>query len=63
MKAADLRQLTDEELEAKVRELRDGLFDARVKFSTGQLEGTAGLRRARRDLARALTLRAERERK
>ena len=46
MKAADLRQLTDEELTAKVRELRDVLFNVKVKFSTGQLEDTASVRNA-----------------
>lgn len=63
MKPADLRQLTPDELEARVRELRDSLFNVKVKHATGQLENTATLRETRRDLARALTIRAERSRR
>ncbi len=60
MKAAELRQLTEEELEARVRELRDGLFNLRIKHATGQLEDTASIRAARRDLARALSVTSQR---
>ena len=59
MKAVDLRKLTREELDARIRETRDALFNLRVKFSTGQLEKTAALRAAKRDLARAVTVRVE----
>jgi large subunit ribosomal protein L29 len=62
MKARELRQLTDEELDAKVREIRDTVFNVKIKHATGQLDNTASLHIARRDLARALTLQAERER-
>jgi len=61
MKAADLRKLSDAELTDRVGETRDQLFKLRIKHATQQLENTAGLRRARRDLARALTLEAERK--
>ena len=61
MKAADLRKLSDTELTERVHEARDQLFKLRIKHSTQQLEKTAELRRARRDLARALTLEAERK--
>jgi len=61
MKAADLRKLSDTELKDRVNETRDQLFKLRIKHSTQQLENTAGLRRAKRDLARALTLEAERK--
>jgi len=61
MKAADLRKLSDTELNDRVNETRDQLFKLRIKHSTQQLENTAGLRRAKRDLARALTLEAERK--
>jgi large subunit ribosomal protein L29 len=61
MKAADLRKLAADELEARIRELRDQLFNQRIKHATGQLADTASLRKARRDLARSLTVRAERE--
>jgi large subunit ribosomal protein L29 len=57
MRARDLRQLTPEELEARIRELREQVFGLHTKHSTGQLENTASLRQTRRDLARALTVR------
>jgi large subunit ribosomal protein L29 len=62
MKPADLRQLTVEELAARIRQLRDQLFSLRIKYSTGQLSNTASLRTTRRDLARALTVQSERGR-
>ncbi len=61
MKAVDLRKLSDTELAARVSEARDQVFKLRIKHSTQQLEKTAGLRQARRDLARALTVSAERK--
>ena len=56
MKASELRTLSVPELQAKSRELRDELFNARVKRATGQLENTAKLRQLRRDVARVETL-------
>jgi len=56
VKAKELRDLSLEELEAKERELRGELFNARVKHSTGQLENTAKLRTVRRDVARLETV-------
>jgi len=62
VKGSELRQLTSEELGAKTRELRDEIFNAKVRHSTGQLEDTGRLKRLRRDLARAETvLRQKRE--
>ncbi len=59
MKSGDLRQLTDDELSARIRQLREELFGSGIKHATGQLENTAGLRIGRRELARALTVQAE----
>ncbi len=59
MKSGDLRQLTDDELSARIRQLREELFGNGIKQATGQLENTAGLRMTRRDLARALTVQRE----
>jgi len=62
VKASELRELSSEELGAKARELRDEIFNAKVRHSTGQLEDTGRPRRLRRDLARAETvLREKRE--
>ncbi|HTO69526.1 MAG TPA: 50S ribosomal protein L29 [Myxococcota bacterium] len=63
MNAGDLRKLSDAELDDRVREMRDKLFDLRIKHATQQLEKSAALREARRDLARALTVQGEREEK
>ena len=60
MIARELRQLTDEELVARLRDLRDALFNLKIKHATGQLENSASVRSARRDLARAITVAAER---
>jgi large subunit ribosomal protein L29 len=56
VKAPELRKLSLEELSQKSRELRDELFNVKVKHSTGQLEDTAKLGRLRRDVARVETL-------
>ena len=52
MKAGELRELSDDELAAKGRDLRSELFNVKVKRSTGQLENTALARKLRRDIAR-----------
>ena len=59
MKASELRTLSEPELQAKSRELRDALCNARVKRSTGQLENTAKLQQLRRDVARVETVIAQ----
>ena len=62
MTPTDLRKLRPDELDARVADLRDSLFNVKVKHQTGQLESSASLRTTRRDLARALTIQAERRR-
>jgi large subunit ribosomal protein L29 len=56
VKASELRNLSEPELVAKSKELRDELFNVRVKRVTGQLENTAKMRQLRRDVARAETV-------
>jgi len=56
MKAAELREKTVEELEEKEKELAEQLFALRLQKVTGQLENSARLPQARRDLARVLTV-------
>ena len=60
MKSKDMRDLDVEELEAKTTELRNELFNARIRKATGQLENTAKLGLLRRDIARAETILRER---
>jgi large subunit ribosomal protein L29 len=62
MKAAEIRQLSIEELIAKANELRGDAFNVRIKRATGQLENTAKGKQLRRDIARVETvLREKRE--
>jgi large subunit ribosomal protein L29 len=56
MSASDLQALSAAELEQKGRELRDELFNAKVRHKTGQLENTALLGQLRKDVARVETL-------
>ncbi len=56
MKAAEFRQLSEEDLKAKVRSLEENLFRLRCNKTIGQLEDTSALKLARRDIARAKTV-------
>ncbi len=56
MKAIELRDLDDEALQAKVRELDDQLFRMRIQKSMGQLEAPGKIRIVRRELARVQTV-------
>jgi large subunit ribosomal protein L29 len=61
MDAKEMRDLTEQELAARVATLRKDLFGLRLANATGELENTAGIGRTRRDLARALTVEREKE--
>ncbi|MGI8729098.1 MAG: 50S ribosomal protein L29 [Solirubrobacteraceae bacterium] len=61
MNASDLRDLPEGELVEHVATTRKDYFGLRFQHATGELENTAGLRSAKRDLARALTVARERE--
>ena len=61
LKAADLRQLSGDELRSKVSELKEELFGLRFQAATGQLEDTARIREVRKDLARVYTVLQERK--
>jgi large subunit ribosomal protein L29 len=61
MRAADLRDLTDTELDEHIATARRELFGLRFQHATGELDNTATLRRAKREVARALTVANERE--
>ena len=56
MKAAEVRDLSDDELGAKERELTEQLFRMRIQKSMGQLEAPDRIRLVRRDLARIKTV-------
>jgi large subunit ribosomal protein L29 len=56
MKAADLRDLTREELLAKLKEVSEEIFNLNFQHSRQQLDNTARLGQARKDLARVKTV-------
>lgn len=61
MKAQELREMTDDELYQKEKELIDQLFKLRFQHTLGQVENAMKLRTIRRDLARIKTIRKEKE--
>ncbi|MBC7294012.1 MAG: 50S ribosomal protein L29 [Thermoleophilia bacterium] len=62
MKARDLVELADEELEQRLKQSREELFNLRFQHATGQLENTSRLRQVRRDIARIMTVQSARRR-
>lgn len=60
-KVKELRELTDEELQKKLVDLKDELFRLRFQLATGQLENPMRIREVRRAYARAKTILRERE--
>lgn len=60
MTAKELRDLRDDELADQIRTSRREVFGLRFQLATGELENTAGVGTAKRDLARALTVARER---
>ena len=61
MKAEEFRDLSDEDLRAKVNELKESLFRMRLKLSLGNTDVVNQLRNSRKDLARVKTLLRQRE--
>lgn len=61
MKYSEVLELSDDELEFKEKELRQELFNLRFRKATGQLDNTARIGLLKRDLARVLTSKRERE--
>jgi large subunit ribosomal protein L29 len=57
----ELRELSVAELEARAAELKQSLFDLKSKANTGVLDSTADLTKAKRDIARCLTVAREKE--
>ena len=60
-RAAELRELNDTELEHRLGEAKEELFNLRFQNATGQLDNVARLPQVRRDVARIETLLRERE--
>jgi large subunit ribosomal protein L29 len=61
MKVSEIRELSSQELQDKIRELKEELFNLRFQMATGQLENTMRLKEVRRSIAQAKTVIRERE--
>jgi large subunit ribosomal protein L29 len=60
MKASEIRDMSEADLREHVHNARRELFGLRFQHATGELDNTAGMARAKRDVARALTVARER---
>ncbi|NMB37982.1 MAG: 50S ribosomal protein L29 [Firmicutes bacterium] len=60
MKAKELRDLSADELEKKLADLKEELFNLRFQLATGQLENPMRVRDVRKDIARVKTVMQER---
>ena len=61
-RVSELRALTDDQLNDEVLKLKKEQFNLRFQRATGQLAGTAELGKARRAVARVLTMTVEKTR-
>jgi large subunit ribosomal protein L29 len=60
VKASEVHALNDHDLVERLKEARQEAFNLRFRQATGELENTAGLSMARRDVARLLTVARQR---
>ena len=61
MKTKELHELTVDELNTKLKDLKEELFNLRFRHAIGQLENPASLRNCKRDIAKVKTILRERE--
>jgi large subunit ribosomal protein L29 len=61
LKANQLRNLTDAELEKQLNDLKEEYFNLRFQLATGQLSSSANIKLTKRDIARVKTILRERE--
>jgi large subunit ribosomal protein L29 len=61
VKAKKLRELTDEELNRKVADYKEELFNLRFQLATGQLDNPMRIRDVRKNIARCKTVLRQRE--
>jgi large subunit ribosomal protein L29 len=60
MKAGELRDMIDADLREHIETARRELFGLRFQHATGELDDTASLKKAKKEVARALTVAKER---
>ena len=61
MKSKDIGELSVEELDKKLREMRDELLGLNIRKRTGQVENTGRIRVLRRDIARFETIKSQKK--
>ena len=61
MKATEIRELSAEELEVKLTDLKKDLFNLRLQHATNQLDNPTRIAEVKRDIARVNTILRERE--
>lgn len=61
MTSKEIRELSSEEIDTKLRDSRDQLLQLRLRKQTGQVEKTHELRTLRKDIARLETIRTEKK--
>lgn len=61
MKTSEIRELTSEELEQKLKDLKSEFFNLRFQLATGQLNNPAGIKNVKKDIARVKTVIRENE--
>ena len=55
MKAAEIRELSAEDLQVKLKEAKAELFNLRFQMATSQLDNTARVKQVKKDIARTMT--------
>ena len=61
MKASEIREMTVEELQTKLTELKEELFNLRFQLAVNQLENSARIGAVKKDIARVSTILRQRE--
>ncbi|HOA70875.1 MAG: 50S ribosomal protein L29 [Bacillota bacterium] len=61
MKVQELRKLSDKDLDQKLSDLKEELFNLRFQHATGQLDNVMRIREVKRTIARVKTIQRQRE--
>jgi len=61
MKASEIMELSKEEIEKKIKELKEELFNLRFQHAINQLDNPMRLKYVKKDIARSMTILRERE--
>ena len=61
MKSSEIRDMTADEIQRKVTDLKEELFNLRFQHGAGQLENPQKMKQVKRDIARCRTIAREAE--